>query len=85
MQIIVTEEHIKNGVPDDCGRCPVALALRENGINLRVGYEGLYNFLTIKPLYTISEKVHKFLTDFDNNTPVSKTVFEFNEETKELV
>ncbi len=49
------------------------------------GYEGLYNFLTIKPLYTISEKVHKFLTDFDNNTPVSKTVFEFNEETKELV
>ena len=83
MKIQVTEEHIKKGKPEDCGRCAVALAVQEqlpNNYNVGVFkggenndvYFGIYNKYND---LEIENTIHKidlddldtFIETFDRN------------------
>lgn len=73
MKIIVTEEHIKHGVPGSCRYCPLALALQDStgdefafaGVEAKV-HNGWYSF---------PESALEFQERFDAGVPVSP--FEF--------
>ena len=82
MEIKVTKEHIKNGVPDSSEKCAVALALKETlGSEYNIGvfpYDdeeeiNCYYFAIDKNGKTINneivsndEKVNEFINEFDN-------------------
>jgi hypothetical protein len=78
MKIIVTAEHIKNGVRKKCDKCPAALAVREQSPfkDAEIGY------LSWTPSYVANWRritdlgLVDFVARFDNQLPVEP--FEFN-------
>lgn len=63
----VTEEHIRDGVPQSVCNCPVALALKKDYLDVRVGAT------TIRidgQQYAMDEKLKKFIRMFDNGSHV---------------
>ena len=77
MKVIVTEEHIKNGKRDDAFFCPIALAIKDLGI------EDFKKFMVLETdiyLYTayikLPPKAQYFIHAFDNNRRSVKP-FEF--------
>jgi hypothetical protein len=73
MLINVTEECIKRGFRVDCGRCPVAVALRECfGDAVSVGYD----LIRINDKSLVTPKVvRKFIDTFDKGDPVKPFTF----------
>ncbi len=74
MLIKVTQEHIDNGIREDCNKCPVALALctvlQDKAIKVSVFKDQLYfqyyidGYMKIKKIQT-SVKTNIFISDFD--------------------
>ena len=63
--ISVKKKHIKNGEPENCETCPVALALREAGVNsLLVGSERFFNN-TYSTIASAPRSVQRFVASFD--------------------
>lgn len=75
LTIRVTQNHIDKGRPEDCGRCPVALAVLDALPDVRRVYvDG--DIISVRyarkdHVYWCPIEVANFVSDFDSGDPVS--------------
>jgi len=76
MVINITEEHIAKGVRGDCGRCPVALAMKAAfgpAVRIRVS---VFDYEVHSITRELPEKARRFIHNFDQGTEVQPFSFE---------
>lgn len=74
MRVEVKAEHIREGRPDDAGRCPVALALHEaTGKRCSATWRALFLDGACLP---IPKDVQEFVCRFDYGQPVAPFAFD---------
>jgi len=73
MKVQVMKKHIKNGKKENSKRCPVALALREQGFkNVEVDATCVH----IDDEYYEVRRGSRFISRFDEGLPVKPTIIE---------
>jgi hypothetical protein len=84
MIINVTKDDIEKGIPKNAVFCPVALALHRVFPDADVSVSGtliiVNNSGKLNLLYSISNDVHYFITNFDKGKHVEPFSFEFPSE-----
>lgn len=70
IQAEIRQDHINNGIPHSKLFCPVALALREKGIETKVLSSGVSLGFGTSNYYWFTNEVSKFVRDFDLELPV---------------
>lgn len=80
MKVIVTKEHIDNGVCGSSTNCPIAYALIEkSSVKLRSVGSGFVEVVNKKNetfLYILPQKARQFIEDFDDGKEVEPFSFE---------
>lgn len=77
MLVTLTQADIDHGVPGDCLKDPVALALRRlTGRPWRVEKQYCYPDVSGHRPFTTPRVVNRFVEDFDNGKPVKPITFE---------
>lgn len=82
MRIYVNKEHIERGIKNDCGKCPIALALLEQVPDIKfalidtetIGFLVSNSGKWIEKNHTV--KTGKFIQDFDCGKSVKPFHFE---------
>lgn len=77
--IVVTQEHIDDGVAGDCGACPLALAALElpDVSTARVGYTTIT--INDEVMLNLPQAAQTFVLNFDLGRAVSPFSFELQE------
>lgn len=78
MLIAVKQKHIDSGSPGKCGRCPIALSLKDAGLSyVAVGRVSFgYGRLIERKRVLLPVAVSQFIGDFDKGYPVVPFSFE---------
>jgi len=80
--VSVTAGHLSLGIPGDCGKCPVALAIEDafpHAIGVSVGDRYISMCSEGAPeLLIIPESVRALIADIDTGTPVDPFTFELD-------
>ena len=74
MKIIVTQEDIDRGEPTECGRCPVARAIKRATGRKRLKVWTAMVIISQKR-FSLSQRVTDFIYAFDNAEPVKPFSF----------
>ena len=80
IEIMIEQNHIEQGVPGDCGRCVIALALRdhfEGGYKTACVEEGK-GFLTVDDreyVFELPLEANEYVSRFDNGYEVEPCSF----------
>lgn len=84
MKIIVTDEDIINGIPENEYECPIALACKRMQLGDNITVEDAITYLKDNKAYIIHLpiEVEDFIQTFDNHLPVEP--FEFEAEPEEV-
>ena len=78
MTIHVTETHIRDGTRHDPQKCPIALAMKERGINDRITVHGFWAWTSTRRWF-VPHEARWFLFKFDAGLEVAPNEFELNE------
>lgn len=79
MKITITGDDIKNGVQRNWNRCPIALALKRIGFNVRVGNTTIVEHTQnsrVSISHTTTPEAQKFIEAFDDNELVQPVELE---------
>ena len=78
MKVRVTQEHIDEGIPQECGFCPIAIAIRDQYPNESINVDG--EEITIGDNhYLTPESAADFIHRFDFGGKVSPFEFELGD------
>jgi hypothetical protein len=80
MKITVTEEHIRNGKPNDPYACPIAKAMRDNfpGAYISVHKTFATYWKGFKKRMSLPHKVQDIIYAYDRNKGMTPFEFELN-------